>query len=206
MTIEALIWDMGGIVYVTPFEVFDEVEAVKGWPRGSLPRGPFMRGGDPEYAKCSRGELSESEYWEAFERESARRGFPIDLRSSIDWTGKVRPEVIDTIETLQDVFVHATLSNDSSTWLGAGWWKTWPYRHLFAELIDVVTLGIRKPHPDTYRIAAGRLGLPPGRCLFVDDMEVNLRGAEAVGMSGFFFDHTEPARSCRQLLRRLGTR
>lgn len=206
MNIEALIWDLGGVVYATPFELFDEIEVTKGWPPGTLPRGPFARGGDPEYAKCSRGELTESEYWAAYERESARRGFPIALHASMNWDGKVRTEVMDTIETLQDVFVHATLSNDSSTWLGDGWWETWPYRHLFAELIDVKTLGLRKPHPDTYRIAAERLRLEPPQCLFIDDMEVNVRGAEAIGMPGFFFDHTEPARSCRQLLRRLGTR
>ncbi len=206
MTPDALIWDMGGVIYLTPFEILDEVEDAHGWPRGVLPRGPFGPGGDPAYARCSTGEISESDYWADFERRAADRGFPIDLRTEIDWTDKLRPEVMEAIESLQGVVTHATLSNDSSTWLGDHWWETWPYRHLFAEVTDVKTLGMRKPHPETYLTAARRLGLAPEQCLFIDDMTVNLRGAEAVGMPSFFFDHTQPRRSVRQLLRRIGAR
>lgn len=200
---EAVIWDMGGILYVTPFEVFDELEDERGWPRGTLGRGPFGPGGDPEYAKCSTGEIDENQYWAAFMNEAAERGYPIDLKAVIDWTDRLRPEVMATIATLNGHFTQATLSNDSAKWLGMGWWETWPYAHLFAELIDVVTLGIRKPHPETYLEASRRLGVPVEKCLFVDDMQVNIDGGEAVGMPGFFFDHTDVTGSCERLLQRL---
>jgi FMN phosphatase YigB (HAD superfamily) len=36
--------------------------------------------------------------------------------------------------------------------------------------------------------------------LFIDDMQVNVDGAEAVGMRGFFFDHTDAAGSVARLL------
>ncbi len=202
--LRAVIWDMGGILYPTPFELLDRLEASRGWPPGTLPRGPFSAEGDTDYAKCSTGELTEGQYWKRYQRDSAARGYPLDLKREIDWEGTERPEVMATIETLGRRFRQATLSNDSSEWLGYGWWDSWPYAHLFEHVIDVVTLGVRKPHPLTYVSTAERMGLDVAECLFVDDMAVNIEGAEAVGMPGFFFDHTDIAASCAGLVSYLG--
>ena len=198
--IRAVIWDMGGILYPTPFELLDQLEQARGWPPGALPRGPFSREGDPDYRKCSTGELSESEYWKLYQQASGARGYPIDLKGEIDWAGTERSEVMATIEILGRRFRQATLSNDSSKWLGYGWWDSWPYSHLFEQVIDVVTLGVRKPHPLTYTTTAERMGLAVAECLFVDDMQINIEGAKAVGMPGFFFDHTRVATSCARLV------
>lgn len=202
--IEAVIWDMGGILYKTPFEAFDELEPELGLAPGTLPRGPFADGGDAEYAKISTGELTEPEYFAAFMAAAEAAGASPDLLDRIDWTNRLRPEVMSAIDRIGPHFVQATLSNDSSRWLGDSWWETWPYRDLFASVIDVKMLGIRKPHPDTYLASARDLGLPPERCLFVDDMQKNVDGAEAVGMEGFFFDHTDVAGSLDRLFDRLG--
>ncbi|MEV7481452.1 HAD-IA family hydrolase [Streptomyces halstedii] len=51
--------------------------------------------------------------------------------------------------------------------------------------------GIAKPDPALYRIAAGRAGVRPERCLFVDDRRENVDAAEALGMTGVLF--REPA-------------
>lgn len=200
LDVRAVIWDMGGILYPTPFELLDQVEQAKGWAPGVLPRGPFSPQGDPEYRKCSTGELTESDYWKLYQQASADRGYPIDLKAEIDWTGTERPEVMATIEMLGPRFRQATLSNDSSEWLGYGWWDSSPYNHLFEQVIDVVTLGVRKPHPHTYTTTAKRMGLDVAECLFVDDMRINIKGAGAVGMPGFFFDHTRIATSCSRLV------
>ena len=57
-----------------------------------------------------------------------------------------------------------------------------------ADLFDAVVVsgevGIGKPHPEIYRIAAARLGVAPQRCVFVDDVAGHVRGAAAVGMTG----------------------
>lgn len=41
--------------------------------------------------------------------------------------------------------------------------------------------------------------MPPSECLFIDDMPVNVAGAEAVGMMGFLFSVTDPAGSVARL-------
>jgi putative hydrolase of the HAD superfamily len=58
---------------------------------------------------------------------------------------------------------------------------------LLDELFDAWVIssqvGLRKPDPAIYELAAERLGLPPGACVFVDDLPGNLRPARALGMA-----------------------
>jgi len=44
-------------------------------------------------------------------------------------------------------------------------------------------VGLHKPQPEIYLLAAKRLGEEPRRCVFVDDLRENCAGAEAVGMT-----------------------
>jgi epoxide hydrolase-like predicted phosphatase len=58
---------------------------------------------------------------------------------------------------------------------------------LLEELFDAVVIssdvGLRKPDPAAYELAAARLGLPPEDCVFVDDLPGNLKPARALGMA-----------------------
>jgi epoxide hydrolase-like predicted phosphatase len=60
-------------------------------------------------------------------------------------------------------------------------------RELMAELFDAVVIssevGLRKPDPAIYELAAERLGLPPSACVYVDDIGGNLKPARALGMA-----------------------
>jgi epoxide hydrolase-like predicted phosphatase len=67
-------------------------------------------------------------------------------------------------------------------------WGTRRYdRALLAELFDAVLIsgevGIRKPSPEIYRLAAERIGLAPPECVFVDDLPFNLAPAAELGMA-----------------------
>jgi epoxide hydrolase-like predicted phosphatase len=61
-------------------------------------------------------------------------------------------------------------------------------RSMFDELFDQVVIsgevGLRKPQPEIYLLAAERLGANPADCAFADDFRVNAEGASAVGMLG----------------------
>lgn len=55
-----------------------------------------------------------------------------------------------------------------------------------ASLVDDAvfscSVGLAKPDERIFHLAAERLGVPPDRCLFVDDREENLAAARSVGM------------------------
>jgi putative hydrolase of the HAD superfamily len=61
-------------------------------------------------------------------------------------------------------------------------------RERFADLFDAVVIsgevGLRKPDPAIFALAADRLSLSPEQCVFVDDLDLNIRAAERLGMAG----------------------
>ena len=43
-------------------------------------------------------------------------------------------------------------------------------------------IGLRKPDPRIYQHACDLLGVPPDRCIYLDDLGINLKPARAMGM------------------------
>jgi putative hydrolase of the HAD superfamily len=90
----------------------------------------------------------------------------------------------------------------SNSWGGADY-----PRHLFGELFDAVVVsgevGLRKPDREIYVLAASKVGVPPERCVFVDDFRVNVEGAIGVGMHGIL--HRDTADTVAQLKQLFGT-
>lgn len=64
-------------------------------------------------------------------------------------------------------------------------------------------VGLRKPDPAIYALAAERLGLPPEQIVFVDDLAANVRGAVRAGMVGV--RHADAATTVGELEILLGT-
>jgi putative hydrolase of the HAD superfamily len=80
--------------------------------------------------------------------------------------------------------------------LSNSWGNRYP-RDTWDGMFDAVVIsgevGLRKPEPDIYRYAADAIGLMPAECVFVDDMQPNVTGAQAVGMTAihhFAYDDT----------------
>jgi 2-haloacid dehalogenase len=57
----------------------------------------------------------------------------------------------------------------------------------FRDVVVSAEERLLKPDPAIYRVLLARNGLEAGRCLFIDDGEKNVRGAEAVGMRAHHF-------------------
>ncbi len=58
---------------------------------------------------------------------------------------------------------------------------------LFDDVLCSAEVGLAKPAPEVFRLAARRLGAPCEACAFVDDMARNVEGARAVGMRAFHY-------------------
>lgn len=59
------------------------------------------------------------------------------------------------------------------------------------EVVSSARVGLAKPDPRIYELAAKRAGVPADRCLFVDDIAENVEAAAALGMRPLHF--REPA-------------
>ena len=79
---------------------------------------------------------------------------------------------------------------------------------MFEELFDGVVIsgeeGIRKPAKQMYELGVERAGAKAEDCVYVDDLDFNLKPAEEMGMATVH--HTSAATSVPQLEGLLGTR
>jgi len=62
---------------------------------------------------------------------------------------------------------------------------------LFDATVISGDVGLHKPNPEIYELAAERLSVDPGDCIFVDDLRENVAGAEAVGMTAILHRRAE---------------
>jgi putative hydrolase of the HAD superfamily len=54
---------------------------------------------------------------------------------------------------------------------------------LFDHVIESAKIGLRKPDPRIYRMMVDTLGVDPRRCVYLDDLGVNLKPAREMGMT-----------------------
>lgn len=57
----------------------------------------------------------------------------------------------------------------------------------FDVIVNTARIGVAKPAPESYRIATERLGVAPHACIFVDDVQANIDGARAAGLTAVHF-------------------
>ncbi len=80
--------------------------------------------------------------------------------------------------------------------LSNSWGNEYP-REGWDEMFDAIVIsgevGMRKPEPEIFDHVLRLLGVEPGQTVFVDDLEHNVRAAEALGLVGVHhtsYDHT----------------
>jgi epoxide hydrolase-like predicted phosphatase len=71
----------------------------------------------------------------------------------------------------------------SNSWGAATAYDPELLEELFDAWVISSEVGLRKPDPAIYALAAERLGLPAEACVFVDDLPGNLKPARALGMA-----------------------
>lgn len=108
------------------------------------------------------------------------------------------------VEPMYEALRAARAHGTRTALLSNSWGNAYP-RDLFADLFDAVVIscevGMRKPDERIFQHVLGLLGLDAAECAFIDDIEHNVRAAEAVGIHGIH--HTSPDATIGEL-RELG--
>ena len=89
-------------------------------------------------------------------------------------------DVIAAVRSARDAGVRTGLISNS--W-GTSIYDPDALEGMFDEIVISGDVGLHKPQPEIYKLAAERLGAAPEECVFVDDLRENVRGAEEVGMT-----------------------
>jgi len=77
-------------------------------------------------------------------------------------------------------------------------------RALFDDFCDSSALGMRKPEPEFYLLACKRNGIQPGEAVFLDDLGMNLKVAQHLGMETIHVPIGKSLVAIKMLERKLG--
>ncbi|WP_027556033.1 HAD-IA family hydrolase [Bradyrhizobium sp. Cp5.3] len=209
----ALVLDFGGVISRTLFETHHITEQALGLPPGSLTwRGPFDPASDPLWVDMQENRITERQYWNIRIAEISRlfgehwemSDFVRRARGN-DPISVMRPEAVRTIEAAASAGKRlAILSNELDLFYGKGFTSRFPLLSGFEVVVDATYTGILKPDPRAYELCLAALKLSADQCVFVDDQQRNIDGAEKIGMSTVHFDVRAPKRSYAQVLTKLG--
>lgn len=200
MTLSGLLVDFGGVLTTDVFVAFREFCEAEGLPPDTV-RDRFMQ--DPAarglLADLETGRLTEAE----FERPFAEL-LGVAPAGLVDRVfGGMHPdrEMIEAVRAAKRAGVRTGLLSNS-------WGPDRYDRSTFPELFDADVIsgevGVRKPDPAIYGLAAERMGLPASAIVFVDDLPGNLKPARALGMTTVH--HRGAATTIPELERLLGVR
>ncbi|MXZ85528.1 MAG: HAD-IA family hydrolase [Acidimicrobiia bacterium] len=183
--VEAVLFDMGGVIVSGPWEGFAAYERANGLPEGLIRR---INSTDPDsnaWARMERGEIGLEEFAGAFEAEAAALGYQVDGMAVLNGLGgEVLPSMAEAVRRCSERLKTGLLTNNYAPMEASersaeiaevlGW---------FDVVIESSVVGVRKPDPAFYLLACEALDVEPSGCVFLDDLGVNLKPARAMGMT-----------------------
>jgi len=185
MTIQAVVFDIGGILEITPDLGWGPAwESRLGLAPGELGQrmADVWRGG-------SIGTVTEAEVHQA-----ARDRLGLDERQLgefmpdlwRDYLGTANTELIEYARRLRPRYRTGILSN---SFVGAREREqaAYGFEDLVDELVYSHECGMSKPDPGTYALVCSRLGVEPAETVFLDDHGPNIEGARRAGLHAVLY-------------------
>jgi putative hydrolase of the HAD superfamily len=199
MTIQAVVFDIGGILEITPsLGVTERWEARLGLASGEINK----RMADV-WHDGGIGTITEADVNRAL---AERFGFDDQQVGEFmgwvwrEYLGSANTELIEYARRLRPWYRTGILSN---SFVGAREREQAAYG--FEDLVDEIVYshecGLSKPDPAIYTLTCERLGIAPEQMVFLDDLEPNVDGARQAGIHAVLYtDNAQAIRDIEALL------
>lgn len=188
MTIEAVIFDFGGVLTSSPFEAFARFESERGLPIDIIRRTNAANHLENAWAKFERAEVDVEAFDKLFAEESRALGAEVRGRDVLPLLqGDLRPEMVEALKRIKAQFKTGCITNNlPANAIGSLTGRTLyvaEVMSLFDHVIESAKIGLRKPDPRIYKMMVETLKVDPKKCVYLDDLGVNLKPAREMGMS-----------------------
>ncbi|MET7301843.1 HAD-IA family hydrolase [Embleya sp. NPDC005575] len=189
---DAVLCDIDGVLRHWP--TADGLESIHGLPAGALAAAAFA---PARLHPAITGEITDEQWRSAVATDLAEICGSMDRAHAVvtawsDLVPRVDHEAVSLLARARTVATVALVSN-ATTRLERDL-----ARQGLADLADTVVntsrIGVIKPDPRVYLMAAARAGAPVHRCLFVDDTAANVKAAREVGMTALHYRRIEDLR------------
>jgi putative hydrolase of the HAD superfamily len=192
MRYEAVIFDFGGVFTPSPLVLFEAYENARGLPARFIGEVIKRNHLDNAWAQYERGQIGITEFDELFARESGACGHLVSGRDVVELLSfSIRPDMVAALQRVKDKGLRTgcitnTLPHIEWSAMMRALDDANDAEALFSEF-DVVLesskIGLRKPDPAIYRLMCEQLDVAPMRCIFLDDLGINLKPAREMGMT-----------------------
>ena len=205
--VRAVISDFGGVL-TTPlmhsFAAFQDQTGIQPQTLGEAMQRIAEAEGEHPLFELEKGRMTEAEFIERirYELVSDLGHVPEMHRFREIYFAALNPneEMADLMRSLRDRGLRmALLTNNVREWEPL-WRSMLPVDEIFELVVDSAFVGMRKPEPEIYALTLERMRERDGltdlayeECLFVDDVEVNVAAARALGMRAVHFRSNEQA-------------
>lgn len=186
--IRAIIFDLGGVLFTNGTKKFSEHLAQK--YQIDVEKAKAILDKSDIGNAYRTGKITREEFWHAVKKE-------LQLTEHIDVLEQGWIDVYVLIEETRDIILELAkkykvyfLSDNVKERVEAID-KKYNFTKWFHGGVSSHEVGIRKPHPDIYKIALEQTGFSPEEVLFVDDKENNLTPGKDLGMSTLLFESPE---------------
>jgi putative hydrolase of the HAD superfamily len=186
--IEAVIFDFGGVLTSSPFEAFARFEAERGLPADIIRRTNAANHLENAWAKFERAEVDIETFDRLFAAESLALGAEVRGRDVLPLlAGDLRPEMVEALRRVKATLKTGCITNNlPANAIGSAAGRTLyigEVMALFDHVIESAKIGLRKPDRRIYEMMTQALGVDPARCIYLDDLGVNLKPAREMGMT-----------------------
>lgn len=186
--IQAIIFDLGGVVFTNGTKKFSEHLAEK--YQVDVEKAKALLDKSDIGNAYRTGKITRDEFWNAVKKELQLTEHTDVLEQQWIDVYVVIEETKDIVQQLAKKYQVYFLSDNVKERVEAinrkYNFKSWFHDGVFSHEV-----GIRKPHPDIYKIALKKTGIPAENVLFVDDKANNLIPAKELGMKTLLFETPE---------------
>jgi putative hydrolase of the HAD superfamily len=190
-SVQAVIWDFGGVFTSSPFEAFNRYEAARGLPKDLIRRINAANPHDNAWALFERNEVDTARFDQLFLEESTALGHPVRGADVLPLlSGALRPRMVAALKTCKAHFKVGCITNnvvsehspgqDAEQRAAGAMGQVMP---LFDAIIESSKAGVRKPDPKIYLMMCELLAVEPAACVYLDDLGINCKPAAALGMT-----------------------
>ncbi len=190
MSIEAVIWDFGGVFTASPFAAAHAYAVAQDAEPDAFVRivfGDYDTDSDHAWHRLERGEIAFTVALDEISASAVASGVrfdPAEMFGAMGDDDVDRSVVTDYVRNLRDRGIRNAILTNNIREYGEHWRARLAVDELFELVVDSCLEGVRKPDPVIYERALERLGVAPDSAVFLDDFEQNVVAARALGMHG----------------------
>ena len=195
----AVVCDFGGVLTVPLIHAFAAYQDQSGTSLEDLGRAmqkaTEAAGGEHPLFQLEKGLITETEFLRRLEQQLPVGTHLHGFREIYFEALHPNEELIEYMRELRGRGLRmAMLTNNVREWEPL-WRAKLPVDEIFELVVDSAFVGMRKPEPEIYELTIERLGggIEASDCVFLDDVELNVEAAAALGMRAVRFESNDQA-------------